>query len=148
MKRILIATDGSPSAIEAVELGLELASENDARVHVVHVVPSADVAPWSAFGMSAGAPHVETPVDRAPGDDAGARAEERGIPRTGELLTGVAVDEIVAYADSHDVDLIVMGSRGHGAVARALLGSVSLGVLRETRRPVLIVRAAHAPVHA
>ncbi len=145
MKRILIATDGSGSADEAVELGLELASEHDATVFIVHVVPAADVAPWSAFGMSAGAPHVETPLDRGPIDEAVARAEERGISATGELLTGTAVDEIVAFADSHDVDLIVMGSRGHGAVARALLGSVSLGVLRETRRPVLIVRAAAVP---
>ena len=147
MKRILIATDGSPSAREAVELGLELATEHDARVYLVHVVPAADVAPWSAFGMSAGAPHVETPADRGPIDDAIARAEEQGIKVTAEILTGTAVDEIVAYADSRDVDLIVMGSRGHGAVARALLGSVSLGVLRETRRPVLIVRAAQVPAH-
>ena len=145
MRRILIATDGSTSAGEAVELGLELASEHEATVFIVHVVPAADVAPWSAFGMSAGAPHVETPVDRESLDDAVARAQELGIAVTGELLTGTAADEIVAFADSHDVDLIVLGSRGHGAVARALLGSVSLGVLRETRRPVMIVRAAHVP---
>jgi nucleotide-binding universal stress UspA family protein len=132
MKRILIATDGSASAGEAVELGLELASEHKATLFIVHVVPAADVAPWSAFGMSAGAAHVETPADRGPLDDAVARAEEQGISVTGELLTGTAVDEIVAFADSHDIDLIVLGSRGHGAVARALLGSVSLGVLRET----------------
>jgi nucleotide-binding universal stress UspA family protein len=148
MKNILIATDGSASADEAVELGLELASEHDAAVFIVHVVPAADVAPWSAFGMSAGAPHVETPADRGPLDDAVARAEERGISAKAELLTGAAIDEIVAFADSHDMDLIVLGSRGHGAVARALLGSVSLGVLRETRRPVLIVRAAQVPAHA
>jgi nucleotide-binding universal stress UspA family protein len=148
MKRILIATDGSNSAEEAVELGLELASEHDATVFIVHVVPAADFAPWSAFGMSAGAPHVETSADRGPLDEAVARAEERGISVTCELLTGTAIDEIVAFADSHDVDLIVMGSRGHGAVARALLGSVSLGVLRETRRPVLIVRTAHVPAAA
>jgi nucleotide-binding universal stress UspA family protein len=148
MKRILIATDGSASADEAVELGLELASENDATVFIAHVIPAVDVAPWAAFGASAGWPHVPSAEDRAPLDEAVARAESCGVPVTGELLTGVAIDEIVAAADSHDVDLIVIGSRGHGAVARALLGSVSLGVLRETRRPVLIVQASRVPVES
>ena len=60
------------------------------------------------------------------------------------MLRGDPVDEIVAYADTVDADLIVVGSRGHGAVASALLGSVSRGVLREARRPVLVVRAAAA----
>jgi nucleotide-binding universal stress UspA family protein len=147
MKRILIATDGSASADEAVELGLELASENDGTVFIVHVIPAVDVAPLAAFGTSAGWPHVPSAEDRAPLDEAVARAEACGIPVTGEL-TGVAIDEIVAAADSHDVDLIVIGSRGHGAVARALLGSVSLGVLRETRRPVLIVQASRVPVES
>jgi len=145
MKRILIATDGSASAEEAVDMGLQLASEHDAEVFVVEVVPSVDVAPWAAFGMNAGAVHEPSVEDRAALDEAVARAKSRGIPVTGELLIGVAIDEIVAAADSHDVDLIVMGSRGHRAVARALLGSVSLGVLRETRRPVLIVRGARVP---
>ena len=58
------------------------------------------------------------------------------------LLTGDTVDEIVAYADSHDVDLIVVGSRGHGAIANALLGSVSQGVLRESRRSVLVAQGS------
>ena len=60
-------------------------------------------------------------------------------PQT-QMLRGETVDELVAYADTIDADLIVVGSRGHGTIASALLGSVSRGVLSEARRPVLIVR--------
>jgi nucleotide-binding universal stress UspA family protein len=61
-----------------------------------------------------------------------------------ELLTGNTVDEIVAYADSVDADLVILGSRGHGAIAGTVLGSVSLGVLHEAMRPVLVVRGEKA----
>jgi nucleotide-binding universal stress UspA family protein len=60
------------------------------------------------------------------------------------LLRGEPVDEIVAFADVIDADLIVVGSRGYGAFASALLGSVSRGILREARRPVLVVRGTAA----
>ena len=53
------------------------------------------------------------------------------------------VDEIVTAADSMDADVIVIGSRGRGRMTSALLGSVSRGVLNESRRPVLIVRGIH-----
>ncbi len=63
---------------------------------------------------------------------------------TTHLLVGDAAREIAAYADSQDADMIVVGSRGHGAIASALLGSVSRGVLRESKRPVLVVRGRAA----
>ena len=59
---------------------------------------------------------------------------------------GDTVDEIVTYADNRDVDAIVVGSRGQNALSAALLGSVSKGVLREAKRPVVVVRAG-ALVH-
>lgn len=142
MKRILIATDGSAGSHDALKVGLDLACEHDAEVFVVHVVPTVDVAPWSGFGMAVAAPHDIDDRDRAPIEDALLSADERGVRVIAELVPGNPIHEIVAFADAHDVDLIVIGSRGHGAVASAVLGSVSLGVLRESERPVLIVRAA------
>jgi nucleotide-binding universal stress UspA family protein len=141
-KKILIATDGSASAREAVETGLELATEQDAEIMIVHVAPRLDVYPWSGVGVASAFPHELTAADRAPLVEAEQLASERGVDATTELLRGDPIDEIVAYADSEDVDLIVIGSRGHGAFASALLGSVSLGVMHETRRPVLVVRSA------
>ena len=142
MKRILVATDGSPAAMEAVTFGVELAAEHDSELLFVHVVPALDVVPAYGFGaLSAASPHEPSEHDRSLLVEAADAAAEQGIVATTVLLRGDTVDEIVAFADSHDVDLIVAGSRGRGAIAGALLGSVSRGFLDESKRPVLIVRA-------
>lgn len=142
MKKILVATDGSPSSSEAVAFGLELAAEHDAELVFVHVVPTLDIVPATGFAIGGAFSHEITEHDRELLDDAVARAAEHGVPSSSALLRGDTVNEIVAYADSCDVDLLVVGSRGHGALANALLGSVSRGVLAETRRPVVVVRGA------
>ena len=123
MKRILIAVDGSSSGNEAVDVGLALAVEHEAEVTFVHVVPSPPLT-----------------FDHEPLEKAAALAERLGVSAGKTLLVGHPVDEIVAHADSLDVDLIVVGSRGRGALTGALLGSVSLGVLHEAMRPVLVAR--------
>ena len=145
MKKILIATDGSPSAAEAVDFGLELATEQDATPVFVHVVPAFDVLPAGGLAPTAAVPHEEQAEDWSPLEEAEKKATALGIDTLKKLLRGEAADEIVAYADSIDADLIVVGSRGHGAFKSALLGSVSRAVLHEARRPVLVVRGAHAP---
>ena len=139
MKKILIATDGSPSSAEAVAFGVELAAEHQAAVIFIHVAPATDVLPMAGYGM-AGVPHVPhevTEYDLIALDEASEVATEHGVAASTKLLVGDTVDEIVAYADTEDVDMIVVGSRGHGALASALLGSVSRGVLSESKRPVI-----------
>jgi nucleotide-binding universal stress UspA family protein len=141
MDKILIATDGSKSAAEAVAFGLDLAEKQGASVFVVHVAPELDWAP--VLGPApVKVPHVSCDADRQPLQDAMDLAEQRGIDVQLKLLVGDSVDEIVAYADTIAADLIVIGSRCHGAIASALLGSVSHGILHEARRPVLVVPAA------
>lgn len=142
MKKILIATDGSPSALQAVELGLELADEHEAEVTFVHVAPAADVLPVAGFAMAGpvSVPHELDEHDRSCLDEALGVAEERGIQARTKLVVGDAARQIVALADEIDADLIVVGSRGLGAIGGTLLGSVSRRILHEAKRPVLIVR--------
>ena len=144
MNTIVIAIDGSPAAQEAIEFGIELAQEHDAEVVFVHVVPSFDLVPLNGFGVAGARQHETTSFDRALVDDAGAAAKRSGVRARGEILHGNTVDEIVTFADNLDADIIVIGSRGHGRLASALLGSVSKGVLNESKRPVAVIRASGA----
>jgi len=149
MRKIVIATDGSDSASEALEFGLDLAAEQGAIPIILHVAPVEDVIPYTSFAIAPPRiPHVLTDDDRYALVEAAEIAESKNIKARTELLVGDPVDEIVAFADSSEADLIVVGSRGYGALACALLGSVSRGVLHKSRRPVLVVRTAKVPAEA
>ncbi len=151
VKKILIATDGSQSALDAVELGLDIAEEQGAWPVFIHVAPAVRVLPTggSLFGLTAAAvPRKPDESDRRPLVAAARLAAEREVDAVTDLVTGHPVEEIVRYADEIEADLIVVGSRGHGAVAGVLLGSVSRGVLHHAHCPVIVVRGAAAPVEA
>ncbi len=146
MNRFLVATDGSPAAEAAVQATVQLAEEQDAEVVFLRVVEATDVvAP--AFG-----PIIVHPIELGSPDDdpvLGAAAEvalTHGVPFELKLVSGYDVETILATADAIDAELIAVGSNRHGALGTAFFGSVSKGVLKQARRPVLVVHPAQAPV--
>ena len=145
MKRVLIATDGSEAAKEAVKIGVELARDEGAEAIFVHVVTTDDMVTMNGFGFMGYVPNEPTIWDEHILDDARAVAEGEGVPAGIALLRGDPVVEIACHADAIDADIIVVGSRGHGVFASALLGSVSRGILGRSKRPVLVVRAVAVP---
>ena len=144
MQQILVATDGSASSHEAIEVGLELAKGQGADVTFVHVTDPSE--------FQGGRPGMHAIAHREAIDDselalkeAAEAAEGAGVSYALERISGETVESIVTLADEKNADLIVIGSRGRGAVTTALLGSISHGVLRRAERPVLVVKAAKAP---
>jgi nucleotide-binding universal stress UspA family protein len=146
MQKILIATDGSPESREAVQFGVELAVEQHAAVTLLQVIPPTDWTQLERGALIRPIPKEIRLRSAFAEEEAANLAGEHGIPVRSEVVAGIPAEEIVAYADSIDADLTVVGSRGRGAVASALLGSVSRAVLHESRRPVLVVRGTQLRV--
>ena len=67
--------------------------------------------------------------------------EKAGVDVIAEVLEGPPADAILKVTEVRQPDLVVMGSRGHGALASLLLGGVSHRVLAHAHVPVLVVRA-------
>lgn len=147
MKQIVIATDGSPSAREAVDVGLELAKDQGADVTFVHVLPAEEFA-TTRLAWKAVPHHEEMDESELALKEAADAAEAADVSCSLERVAGDTVETILGVADAKDADLIVVGSRGRGALTSALLGSVSTEVLRKSARPVLIVRATAVPAEA
>jgi len=144
MKRILIGTDGSPGARAAVAEGLVLARPLGAEVTFVAVRPRVAGLlgePYYQRRLSAKLAGARTALDEAL-----AEAERLGVEAEHQIAEGDPAEEILRVAGHLDADVIVVGSRGLGAVAGALLGSVSRFLVQHSPVPVLVVKERR-PVH-
>lgn len=133
---ILVPTDGSERAEEAVEVAFRLAEEQDAAVHSLFVV---DTFLYGEPALSS----VELFIDEI--KDQGwdllsevvGRGSERGLDIVREIRHGEPHEVIVEYADEIDADLIVMGYQGQ--THRKHRGTVVEHVLEATDRHVLVI---------
>jgi len=161
MNCILVPIDFSDLTEPVIDLARQLAKAFTAEIHLVHVKPPA-AAPmpgtlgYGLAGMSELAPMTGVPVPgfaprpEATPEDEGetsklARLQQEiaqdGIKVSLHEAAGDVADEILNQAEELNADLIVMGRHGHGAMYNLLVGSTTKGVLKHSKRPVLLVPA-------
>lgn len=142
-ERILVASDGSDHAAEALEQAIDLARATNGRLTLLTVVPEP-----SSWIMAGGGVPPPIDIDQLQANiEQGARHElEKAsqavpddVPSEDRLITGNPGRAIVEQAKSGGFDLVVLGSCGRGAVGSLLLGSVSNYVAHASPIPVLIV---------
>ena len=146
--KILVATDGSEEARQATQAAAELSKETGSEVHVTYVLPS----PNELRGHHLYSKEVMNSVlERAEEEGRSFLEEEAERLRSSggkvaetHLRAGDPDKEIVKLSEELDVGTIVIGSRGLGALRRALMGSVSESVVRHAHCPVFVVRGDEA----
>jgi nucleotide-binding universal stress UspA family protein len=146
--RILLALDGSPSADRARALVASLAWP---EATTVRIVAALDLAPalWGGPWIPAIPVDADQMEEEAVAEltrvlrEAQPALEDAGLTVEAELLRGRPSAAIVEDARLWGPDLIVLGSRGHGPVETAVLGSVSAAVVDHAICPVLVARGDH-----
>jgi len=136
--KILVAVDHSEVSDRALDAARDLAQLSEGEVWVLHM-REREVAVKTGVSLS------DESMDEAGAAVAAAvdKLTAAGVKAHGDVgttLFGYAARNIVNDAKEHDVDVIVMGSRGRGDLAGLILGSTAHKVIHLADRPVLIVR--------
>ena len=141
LKKILVGCDFSPDSGRAFDHGLSLAQEFQAELHLAHVVePPVQPNLLVEETFVSGEIHedynnqlIQKLKDMVPRE-----AANWCTPQT-SIMEGQPYDELVKYADTRDIDMIVLGVRGQGMVKTLFLGSTTDRVIRNSPCPVLSV---------
>jgi nucleotide-binding universal stress UspA family protein len=138
--KILLATDGSEDAVLAARAAADLSRETGSELHVVHAWQAAFPGAYAVTMPGTRSRWCEQQAEVLLVEQVGRIEDAGGEVEEAHLRQGRTVDEIVGLADDLDAGLVLMGSRGLGAVKRLVVGSVSEGVVRDASRPVLLLR--------
>ena len=159
IKKILYATDLSENARYAFGYAASIANRFDARITILHVLEEISHNATIRLAAMLGEDKWQELQDRNVHDVLGtirtrlerfcqdADKELQECPYLVDdviIKQGEPVEIILSQAEEIGCDLVVMGTRGHGLLADAMMGSTATRVVRRSQRPVLIVRLPKA----
>jgi len=147
IKTILVPTDGSKGSSNAIQMAVEMALKHAAELYIVYVVPKGELPKQvleylKEERVDGGLGKLSAKViGEAVLEPILEKVKSQGV-KTGKwmVLRGDPADEILKFAKSRDVDMIVMGKGGRGSIKGLLLGSVSRKVCNLAECPCVTVK--------
>jgi len=145
-QRILVATDGSDLSRTAVNSAIELAAAISAELVALYVVPRYPISYFEG-GITISVEDIArtekqwSDKGQAVVDAVQAQAQAQGVTAKAAVVqSDLVAESIMAAANKHECDLVVMASHGRKGIKRVLLGSETQHVLTHSTVPVLVLR--------
>jgi nucleotide-binding universal stress UspA family protein len=135
---VLVAYDGSAAAQKAVEYAFDSHADDD--LILLRVVEAADGSTEAGINLVQEALRDREEEASTSLEDATDVIDTADVEFRTETAVGKPEREVVAFAEEHDVDHIIIGSHGREGVSRVLLGSVAEKIVRRAPVPVTVVR--------
>lgn len=137
IKNILVPTDFSEVANSAAKVAVNIAKKAGAKVHLLNIVHIPVIDPYTPADAINNI--TDTSKEEAQQNLAKLSLELEGMEPEIHIKSGFAIDEILGFAESNNIDLIVMGTTGSSGVEEVLFGSNAAGVVAKSKIPVLSI---------
>ncbi|HNX10080.1 MAG TPA: universal stress protein [Methanothrix sp.] len=138
-KKILVATDGSDHGLRAAKVALDLGKISGGKVTAIYVADTNKTSHLPDDMLLFSIRELLLKEGKEALKQVEAEAKEMGVAYEGVVAEGNPGSEIIAYAESANMDIIIMGAVGRTGIDKFLLGSVAEKVVRNSRVPVLTI---------
>ena len=139
--KILVPIDGSDNSIRALRHGLFLSSKLGSKLTVLNVLEIPPVVYVQSQKVVDSVINALEKESKKVFERVDVESRDYGVNYEPILVKGHHVgSNIIEYADQHDMDVIIMGSRGNGKLKTAIMGSVAHNVFHHTKKPILIIK--------
>ncbi|KHE72583.1 universal stress protein [Halobacillus sp. BBL2006] len=137
--KILLATDGSEHSSRAIKQAIKMVSpyKDQVKIDLIYAV---DGDTSKSDVLKYGDSHTATIKRKERFMETIQGIESKGVKADIILLHGEPAEEIVEYANNHDYDCVVIGSRGRNKFQTLILGSVSHKLVKYIQSPVIVVK--------
>lgn len=137
-ENVLFATDGSDNARKTSEHAIGIADRFAATLHAIYVIETRTGYDNAIIDRDQVRVNLEE-IGTEALEDVRNRADERGVQTVTAIEEGVPATRILEYSEDNDIDMILVGERGHSAFKTVLLGSTTEAILHGSNVPVTVV---------